>query len=69
MEIKIGDILTTNKVLILSYDHGSDRENHLRLEIGTELIVESISANNSDFLTLTRKGYNDNIGLEKQDFI
>jgi hypothetical protein len=69
MEVKIGDTLTTKKVLLLSYDHGSDRENHLRLEVGTELIVVEISVNNTDFLTLTRKEHNDNIGLTKQDFI
>ena len=69
MEIKIGDTLTTKKVLTLSYDHGSDKGEHLRLEIGTKLSVIGIAVNNSDHLRLTRIGFNDNIGLTKQHFI
>ena len=66
--MKANDILTLKENVLVSYDHGSDKGNHIRLNIGDKLRVVSINVNNPDFVRVTREVYNDNITLRKSNF-
>lgn len=62
-----GDKIKTKNKHIFSYCHASNNEEHITIEIGTELIVKEISPNNPEFITVSRIGMNDNFGVRKSE--
>ena len=67
--LKIGDIVKLNRKIIFSCDHGNDKEPQTEITTDTDLIVLQISPNNTKFLTVSRIGKKDNLGVQTKDLI